>query len=125
MVHSKKTLSIFSKKKSQTVFDVINEYSFYLLLQASRRQLGPVRVCFSSPQELLMESIRSGKALKKTSGPPEPKSTIMRKFTHFVNDCSNSLHDDAFIFTTLQLATYISLGIVLTKLLRKGSHFDK
>ena len=27
-----------------------------------------------------MESIRSGKALKKTAGPPEPKSTIIRKY---------------------------------------------
>lgn len=49
------------------------------LKPASERQLPPPRVnC--TPQELLMQSIRSGEAresLKKTPGPPQPKNTIL------------------------------------------------
>ena len=58
---------------------------WFLIFQASQRQLAPAPTEWT-PQELLMNSIRSGEgreALKKTAGPPEPKTTFLRKFLFF------------------------------------------
>ena len=72
-----------SQKKN--IFSSDHHSKYYHHFQVSQRVLPPRRK-YSTPQELLMESIRSDSArnnLRKTSGPPE--TPLLSKYIH-LND---------------------------------------
>ena len=78
-------LKYLASLKKKNLFSSDHHSKYYHHFQVSQRVLPPRRK-YSTPQELLMESIRSDSArnnLRKTSGPPE--TPLLSKYTH-LND---------------------------------------